>query len=196
MLTRRDIIIAGLGVLAVPSAQARTANTVILPGDVFPIDLSHKDQLKEVHRKQLVDYDRPEHVGAIVVDPNNYFLYQVRDDGTAIRYGVGVGRAGFAWKGEAKIMNKRSWPDWYPPAEMRERQPYLPEMMPGGPKNPLGARALYLYEGKVDTLYRIHGTAEPESIGHSVSSGCIRMINEYAVDLYGRVPIGTRVIVL
>ena len=116
--------------------------------------------------------------------------------GKAIRYGVGVGREGFSWKGQATVGRKQEWPDWHPPKEMRLRQPELPEKMPGGPENPLGARALYLFEGNRDTLYRIHGTAEPWSIGTNVSSGCIRMLNEEVIDLYLRTPIGTRVVVL
>lgn len=141
---------------------------------------------------QEVAYDGPAAPGAIVIDTVNRFLYLVEDGGKARRYGVGVGRPGFSWAGEHRITRKAEWPDWHPPVEMRQRQPGLPVMMPGGPKNPLGARAMYLGS----TLYRIHGTAEPWTIGHAVSSGCIRMRNEDVTDLYERVKVGTRVIVL
>jgi lipoprotein-anchoring transpeptidase ErfK/SrfK len=137
--------------------------------------------------------------GTIVIDPPNHFLYLVFENNSAIRYGVGVGREGFAWSGEAQIQAKRQWPTWHPPKEMMERDKEAakwPDGMPGGPSNPLGARAMYLYQGKVDTLYRIHGTNQPWSIGKSLSSGCIRLINQDIIDLYSRVPIGTRVHVL
>ena len=126
-------------------------------------------------------------------------------DGRAIRYGVGVGKQGFGWSGDATINSKQEWPDWYPPKEMIARQPDLRGKLvelqsglgvPGGPRNPLGARAMYLWQGNKDTLYRIHGTNEPWTIGHSVSSGCIRMINQDVIDLYARVPVGTKVKVL
>jgi lipoprotein-anchoring transpeptidase ErfK/SrfK len=147
-------------------------------------------------RRQLVPYPGNEQPGTLVVDAKNFFLYSVREGGQAVRYGVGVGREGFGWRGLATVGRKAEWPDWIPPKEMRLRQPELPERVAGGPENPLGARALYLYEGNRDTLYRIHGTAEPWSIGTNVSSGCIRMLNEEVVDLYLRTPIGTRVVVL
>ncbi|MBV9637638.1 MAG: L,D-transpeptidase, partial [Methylobacteriaceae bacterium] len=120
-------------------------------------------------------------------------------DGRAIRYGVGVGREGFGWSGTAEIRFKQEWPKWFPPPEMIERQPELrpyADGMPGGPGNPIGCRAMYLWQGNKDTLFRIHGTNEPQTIGSHVSSGCIRMINQDAIDLYNRVPIGTKVIVL
>ncbi len=147
-------------------------------------------------RRQLVPYRTSEQPGTLVVDPQNHFLYSVRERGEAIRYGVGVGREGFGWRGQATVGRKAEWPDWRPPKEMRLRQPELPEIMPGGPENPLGARALYLFEGNRDTLYRIHGTAEPWTIGTNVSSGCVRLLNEEVADLYLRTPIGTRVVVL
>jgi lipoprotein-anchoring transpeptidase ErfK/SrfK len=143
-----------------------------------------------------VDFPGRELPGTLVVDPKNHFLYSVREGGQAVRYGVGVGREGFGWNGVASVGRKAEWPDWIPPKEMRLRQPELPERMPGGPDNPLGARALYLYEGNRDTLYRIHGTFEPWTIGTDVSSGCIRMLNEEVADLYLRTPVGTRVVVL
>ena len=138
--------------------------------------------------------------GTIVVDPKNHFLYLVERWGKARRYGVGVGKAGLAFKGSAEIKRKAEWPSWTPTANMIKREPHkykrYAKGVPGGPNNPLGARALYLYQGNQDTYYRIHGTTEPNSIGRSVSNGCIRMINDHVIDLYNRVPIGTKVVVL
>jgi lipoprotein-anchoring transpeptidase ErfK/SrfK len=137
--------------------------------------------------------------GTVVVDPANRFLYLVEDGGMSTRYGVGVGRDGFAWSGDAVIHDKQAWPKWFPPKEMMERQPETAQYadgMEGGVKNPLGARALYLWQGNKDTLYRLHGTNEPASIGHALSSGCIRLLNQDVIDLYNRVPVGAKVIVL
>lgn len=139
-----------------------------------------------------VAYEGNEPPGTILIDTGNRFLYLIQEGGWAIRYGVGVGRPGFEWAGVHAVTRKAEWPDWRPPAEMREREPWLPEYMPGGPANPLGARALYLGS----TLYRIHGSNEPWTIGQAVSSGCIRMRNEDVIDLYQRVPVGARVIVM
>ena len=140
----------------------------------------------------VVDYRGPHKSGTIIVNTNERFLYLVERDGTARRYGVGVGRPGFEWAGTHKITRKAEWPSWRPPAEMRARQPGLPVFMEGGPRNPLGARALYLGS----TLYRIHGSNEPWSIGQAVSSGCIRMRNQDVKDLYNRVGVGTKVVVI
>lgn len=134
--------------------------------------------------------------GTITVDTKRRALYYSLGDGRAIRYGVGVGREGFTWRGSAKVGRKASWPSWTPPAAMLKRRPDLPRHMEGGIDNPLGARALYLYRGKKDTLFRIHGTNEPWTIGQAVSSGCIRMLNNDVVDLYQRVRVGARVVVL
>ncbi|MDQ0471229.1 L,D-transpeptidase [Labrys wisconsinensis] len=137
--------------------------------------------------------------GTIVVDPDAHFLYHVADDGTAMRYGVGVGREGFGWHGTANIRRKADWPTWTPPSEMMLRDPQSALYaggMPGGPGNPLGARAMYLYQGGRDTMYRIHGTIEPASIGKSMSSGCIRLLNQDIIHLYNHTPVGTRVVVL
>jgi lipoprotein-anchoring transpeptidase ErfK/SrfK len=144
------------------------------------------------YEKQLVDYDGKERPGTIVIDTPNKFLYLVEGSGKALRYGIGVGRPGFTWAGVKTVSAKREWPDWTPPAEMIARRPDLPRHMEGGPQNPLGARAMYLGS----TLYRIHGSNEPWTIGTNVSSGCIRMRNEDVIDLYGRVNVGARVIVL
>ena len=146
----------------------------------------------------MVRYNGYEQSGTIVVDPKAHFLYYVFRDGLATRYGVGVGRDGFAWSGNAEIRMKRVWPRWVPPREMVERDKRARKWangQPGGPDNPLGARALYLFADGKDTLYRIHGTTEPESIGKSVSSGCIRMLNEDVADLFEKVKIGTMVVV-
>ena len=146
-------------------------------------------------RRQEVDYTGPEAPGTIVVDTPDRFLFLVEPHGKALRYGIGVGRPGFEWSGVKRISRKSEWPDWTPPAQMLLRRPDLPRHMAGGPDNPLGARALYL--GHLgSSLYRIHGTNEPSTIGHNVSSGCIRMMNEDVIDLYDRVPVGTTVVVL
>lgn len=165
------------------------------PREKFPVPYVPEEEIAPEFLPQLVDYAGPERPGTLIVDPNNYFLYWTMPDGMAMRYGIGVGREGFEWSGRATIRRKAEWPDWRPPASMRRRQPELPVMMVGGPENPLGARALYLYQGDRDTLYRIHGTHEPHTIGQSVSSGCIRMLNQDVIDLYTRVPIGSAVVV-
>jgi lipoprotein-anchoring transpeptidase ErfK/SrfK len=142
--------------------------------------------------RQRVDYQTNEPPGTIVIDTPHHFLFLVEAGGKAMRYGIGVGRPGFTWAGERTISAKKEWPDWVPPDEMLKRQPYLPHFMAGGPDNPLGARALYLGS----TLYRIHGSNEPWTIGHNVSSGCIRMRNVDVIDLYDRVKVGAKVVVL
>jgi lipoprotein-anchoring transpeptidase ErfK/SrfK len=134
--------------------------------------------------------------GSITVDTKNRYLYLSLGNGEAIRYGIGVGRAGFEWSGSAQIGRKAEWPSWTPPAAMLKRRPDLPKFMEGGLDNPLGARAMYLYNGKKDTMFRIHGTNEPDTIGQAVSSGCIRMMNDDVADLYSRVKVGTQVRVL
>ncbi|MET4272212.1 MULTISPECIES: L,D-transpeptidase [unclassified Bradyrhizobium] len=142
--------------------------------------------------RQVVDYASRQSPGTVIIDTKNTFLYLVLNDAQALRYGIGVGREGFTWSGEQTVARKAEWPDWHPPAEMVSRQPYLPRFMAGGPGNPLGARAMYLGE----TEYRIHGTNKPDTIGKRVSSGCIRLTNEDVVDLYDRVKVGAKVIVL
>jgi lipoprotein-anchoring transpeptidase ErfK/SrfK len=148
--------------------------------------------LPERLRRQIVNFDGGQPAGTIVIDTGNTVLYYVLGQGRAIRYGVGVGRDGFTWSGVQSISRKAEWPDWHPPAEMIARQPYLPRFVAGGSGNPLGARAMYLGASE----YRIHGTNDPTTIGKFVSSGCIRMTNEDVVDLFNRVNIGTRVVVL
>ncbi|MBV9739784.1 MAG: L,D-transpeptidase [Hyphomicrobiales bacterium] len=174
-------------------------------GEPFPVPAVNLSQIDPAFLMRAVPYAGNESPGTIVINPSSRYLYLVQEGGRALRYGVGVGREGFGWSGAATIKSKQEWPDWYPPAEMIARQPELQAKMsalqsgigmPGGPGNPLGARAMYLWQGNKDTLYRVHGTVEPWTIGKRVSSGCIRMINQDAIDLYGRVPLGTQVIVL
>ncbi len=143
-------------------------------------------------RRQVVSFNGRQAPGTIVIDTANTYLYLVLGNGQAMRYGIGVGREGFTWTGTQNIARKAEWPDWHPPADMLRRQPYLPRFMAGGEGNPLGARAMYLG----NSLYRIHGTNAPETIGQKVSSGCIRMLNADVIDLYNRVNVGTRVVVL
>lgn len=164
----------------------------------FPIEPVNKRKIKKRFHRQFVAYEGYEEPGTVVVDPANRFLYHVLNYGEATRYGVGVGRAGFAWSGNAVIGLKRRWPRWVPPREMIDRDPKARPWIngqPGGPDNPLGARALYLYANGVDTLYRIHGTNDPSSIGKAMSSGCIRMLNEDIADLFDKVERGTPVVV-
>jgi len=163
-------------------------------GIVFPSTNFTKINVR--WRRQFVPYTSREPQGTVVVDASNHFLYVIFENQTALRYGVGVGRDGFRWYGRARIDRKQLWPRWTPPPAMRARNPDLPEFMKGGKDNPLGPRAMYLFRNGTDTGYRIHGTTEPWSIGTNASSGCIRMFNEDAIDLYQRCPIGTRVLVL
>jgi lipoprotein-anchoring transpeptidase ErfK/SrfK len=150
-----------------------------------------EDELPAAYRRQAVFFRTTEAPGTIVVHTAQRYLYVVQGNNRALRYGIGVGREGFQWAGLLTITRKAEWPDWTPPAEMIARQPYLPRFMAGGPGNPLGARALYLGS----TIYRIHGTNQPRTIGSAVSSGCFRLVNGDVIDLYDRVPVGTRVVV-
>jgi lipoprotein-anchoring transpeptidase ErfK/SrfK len=174
-------------------------------GERFPIGAFDYRQVDQRFLRQMVQYSGPEKPGTIVVDPPSRHLYFVEVPGRATRYGVGVGREGFAWSGDAQINMKRDWPDWVPPAEMVARSPEIVAELQetprgrgvlGGPHNPLGARAMYLFGGGRDLGYRIHGTTEPETIGTNVSSGCIRMVNQDIAHLYPRTAIGTEVVVL
>jgi lipoprotein-anchoring transpeptidase ErfK/SrfK len=171
----------------------------------FPVPAVDLSKVNPAFLRSEVAYSTTEPPGTIVVDPAGHYLYFIEPAGMATRYGVGVGKQGFEWSGVATINSKQEWPDWYPPPEMVERRPDIKPLltdlqsgrgMPGGPRNPIGARGLYLWQDNKDTLYRIHGTIEPESIGKSVSSGCIRMINQDVIHIYGRVAIGTEVKVL
>jgi lipoprotein-anchoring transpeptidase ErfK/SrfK len=152
--------------------------------------------IPERYRRQIVDYQRSETRGTILVDTDNKFLYYVLPKGKAVRYGITVGEEAQAWSGIAKVGRKEEWPAWTPTAGEQARLGPFPARVPGGPRNPMGARALYLYSAGKDTQYRIHGTNQPEYIGQAISSGCIRMTNEDAIDLYNRVPVGALVVVL
>jgi lipoprotein-anchoring transpeptidase ErfK/SrfK len=165
-----------------------------VPEQAVPDDdaIAQPRAVPERFRSQMVAYNSSEAPGTIIIDTPNTYLYYVLGGGRAIRYGIGVGREGFTWAGTQSIARKQEWPDWHPPAEMIARQPYLPRMMAGGPGNPLGARAMYLG----NSLYRIHGTNAPNTIGQRVSSGCIRLTNEDVTDLFNRVTVGSKVVVL
>jgi lipoprotein-anchoring transpeptidase ErfK/SrfK len=152
----------------------------------------HDPSLAPKLQRQIVDYPTSFAAGTVVIDTAQTHLYYVLGKGSAIRYGIGVGRVGFTWSGTQAVTRKAEWPDWTPPAEMIARQPYLPRWMAGGEGNPLGARAIYLG----NTIYRIHGTNMPATIGQKVSSGCIRMLNTDVIDLYSRVAVGTKIVVL
>lgn len=215
LLDRRAFVLGAASVLGGCVAQPRTATVAPvgyapnrdphylkmyrpLPDEEFPVPAADISVIDPRYLRQEVAFTGPERPGMIVVDPDEKFLYLVRENGRALRYGVGVGRAGFGWSGEATIRRKAEWPTWTPPAEMIERQPELETYRNGqepGLDNPLGARALYLFQGGRDTLYRLHGSREEWSIGRAVSSGCVRLLNQDIVDLYRRVPIGTSVVV-
>jgi lipoprotein-anchoring transpeptidase ErfK/SrfK len=193
---------AAVVVIAAASAFASTASASPFlpfgqPGHSAPMmqaDEGTDDgaELPARFKRQVVDYLTSEAPGTIVIDTPNTYLYLVLGNGRAMRYGIGVGREGFTWAGTQNVTKKAEWPDWTPPPEMIERQPYLPRFMAGGPGNPLGARAMYLG----GSVYRIHGTNDPSTIGHRVSSGCIRLTNEDVSDLYTHVNVGTKVVVL
>jgi lipoprotein-anchoring transpeptidase ErfK/SrfK len=191
----------GAASLAFPSAPSATPQSQgYLPPDADPNYSTPGGFDKDVDfnvatRKEVNDPTR-QPPGTITINTGERKLYLSLGDGRAIQYGIGVGRQGFSWKGVAEVGRKAFWPGWTPPPEMLARQPELPDHMDGGMANPLGARALYLFEGNKDTLFRIHGTNEPKSIGHAVSSGCIRMLDSDVIDLYQRVGKGTRVVVL
>ncbi len=177
-----------------PAATPQPAppvGTAALPPEDQP-ETGDPKELPPNLRRQLVNFPTREPAGTIIIDTPDTFLYLILGHGQALRYGIGVGREGFTWAGTERVSRMKEWPDWFPPAEMIERQPYLPRMMAGGPGNPLGARALYLGH----TLYRIHGTNQPSTIGKFVSSGCIRLLNADIEDLYSRVQVGSRVVVL
>jgi lipoprotein-anchoring transpeptidase ErfK/SrfK len=196
---------ASLALIAGAIALTGSAGAAPLP--LFPFPMPEQSQaiqpapsdegeaafeLPARFKRQIVNYASREAVGTIIIDTPNTYLYYVLGNGQAIRYGIGVGREGFTWSGMQTVTKKAEWPDWTPPREMIARQPYLPRQMAGGPGNPLGARAMYLG----GTVYRIHGTNAPSTIGTRVSSGCIRLTNQDVTDLYSRVNVGTRVIVL
>jgi lipoprotein-anchoring transpeptidase ErfK/SrfK len=174
--------------LTAPNAFAQGRDVGDQPGLIANPD---DEQLDPKWQKTVVFYRTAEAPGTIIVQTNERYLYVIQPGGRALRYGIGVGRDGFQWQGLVKITQKKEWPDWTPPAEMIERQPYLPRWMAGGPGNPLGARAMYLGT----TVYRIHGTNQPQTIGTSISSGCFRLTNPDVSDLYERIPVGTKVVI-
>ncbi len=193
-MNRRKVLLATLatGLLTLPKVAYAS-------GEPFPISEAEISQVPKKFRRRKVNVALDYPPGTIVIDTANKHLYLVLADDKAMRYGIGVGRQGFSWAGTATIRRKAKWPTWTPPAAMAARDEFAAKWaagMPGGPTNPLGARALYLYQGNRDTLYRIHGTTVPSSIGKAVSSGCIRMLNADVADLYDRVPVGTEVVVL
>ena len=209
-VSRRAILVgSGAGLLGasigcVPQ-QPVGASVSPVAGERFPLPAAASSGINPAFLRTRVAYAGSERPGTIVIDPGARYLYFVEEGGRAIRYGVGVGKEGFAWSGTATIHDKQEWPDWYPPKEMIQRRPDLRGQLselqsglgvPGGPSNPLGARAMYLWQGNKDTLYRIHGTNEPWTIGTNVSSGCIRLTNQDAIDLYDRTAVGAKVVVL
>ncbi len=198
-MNRRFFLSAGIAAVAATAATAASANPF---GQTIMFDPDTREPLiarphaaaaqSSAIPREIVSYGGREAPGTVIVDTEARRLYFVMGNGQAMRYGIGVGRPGFEWGGTQTITRKAEWPDWRPPVQMLQRRPDLPRYMPGGPNNPLGARAMYLGS----SLYRIHGSNEPHTIGQAVSSGCIRMTNEDVVDLYDRVRVGTRVVVL
>ena len=190
--SRARLVLAIVAGLLLPGsaalAQRDYTNLADQPG-LVPSEAD--EQLPPQFQRQMVFYRTSEPPGTIIVHTSERFLYLVQGNGRAMRYGIGVGREGFQWQGLLKITRKQEWPDWTPPPEMIARQPYLPRFMAGGPGNPMGARALYLGT----TVYRIHGTNQPQTIGSAVSSGCFRLVNNDVIDLFERVPVGTKVVV-
>ncbi len=219
VFTRRKFI-SGVGILSglAVSGCARTtqiAKTIIpgpsrsyalmygpMPQERFPLPAVDLKKVPAKYYRRQVDYPTSEPVGTIVVDTKEFYLYLVQEGGKAMRYGVGLGRAGFAWSGRARVGWKQEWPKWTPPDEMIARQPELAKYsaenggMPPALNNPLGARALYIFKGNKDTLYRLHGTGEFWSIGKAVSSGCVRLLNQDIIDLYDRVPTNSPILVV
>ena len=212
ILTRRSVMASGLaaliaaparaaGLASIPvgpaQASAPKAQWVVgqIPDTPFNIDLINMKLVPQEFHRQVVPFTGPEPVGTIVVDAGKRHLFFVLMGGKAVRFGTAVGRAGASWHGTAIVGRKAKWPSWTPTANMRRRNPALPVRQAGGPKNPLGARALYLYKDGVDTLYRIHGTNDASSIGKPASSGCIRMFNEHVFELFAEVRVGTVVVV-
>jgi lipoprotein-anchoring transpeptidase ErfK/SrfK len=185
-------VIAACVLLAAPEfGWAQAGRSMAIDDQPGRVPDASEEQLPPALHRQAVFYRSTEPPGTIVVDTADRYLYLIQGNNRAIRYGIGVGREGFQWQGLLQVSRKAEWPDWTPPPEMIRRQPYLPRFMAGGPGNPMGARALYLGA----TIYRIHGTNQPQTIGSAVSSGCFRLVNGDVIDLYGRVPVGTKVVV-
>nr|WP_315835918.1 L,D-transpeptidase [Bradyrhizobium prioritasuperba] len=184
------IQLAIFALLIAPASEGFTQNAEMNIDDQ-PGFVPEDESLPPEYQRQMVFFRTTEPPGTIVIQTAERYLYLVQGNGRAMRYGIGVGREGFQWQGLLKISRKAEWPDWTPPSEMIQRQPYLPRFMAGGPGNPMGARALYLGA----TVYRIHGTNQPQTIGSAVSSGCFRLVNADVTDLFNRVPVGTKVVV-
>ena len=201
MLISRRSFVAAAATLAVASpARADVNEAAYFSGTIadhgFDFRKTNFGKIDPTWHRQLVNYTSSESPGTVVVDTAHHFLYVIFENNTALRYGVGVGKEGFQWFGDAQIQRKAYWPEWVPPPEMLVRRPELPKFMAGGPENPLGPRAMYLYRDGKDLGYRLHGTVEPWSIGGDVSSGCIRLFAEDVIDLFQRSPVGTKVQVL
>lgn len=213
-ISRRSLLIGGSSLSALALAGCATMPEPVvsqpsfdraylemyaaLPNEKFPVPAVDLTRLKPSHFRQYVADPTGERPGTIVVDTAARYLYLVQEGGQALRYGVGIGRDGFTWSGRAEIARKAQWPTWTPPPEMVARDPNAAPWakgMPGGLDNPLGARAMYIYQNGRDTIYRLHGTNDPSTIGEAVSSGCVRLINQDIIDLYGRVPVGTPILV-
>lgn len=191
--------IDGTSIATEPGSDPKYARMYAsVPDERFPIPAVDLAKVDPKYLRRNVPDPTGERPGSVVVDTAQRFLYLVGDDGRAMRYGVGIGKAGFKWSGSAMIARKQAWPTWTPPAEMIKREPELEEWrsgMPPGLENPLGSRALYIFDNGIDTLYRLHGTLETWSIGKAVSSGCVRLLNQDVIDLYRRVPAATRIVV-
>jgi lipoprotein-anchoring transpeptidase ErfK/SrfK len=185
------IAVASILAVAVDSVNAQRGRLMAVEDQPGYVPDPGDERLPSGFQRQVVFYRTNEPPGTIIVDTSDRYLYLVQGNNRAMRYGIGVGREGFQWQGLLHISRKTEWPDWTPPPEMIQRQPYLPRFMAGGPGNPMGARALYLGS----TVYRIHGTNQPQTIGSAVSSGCFRLVNDDVIDLYQRVPVGTKVVV-
>ncbi|OYW52195.1 MAG: hypothetical protein B7Y80_20415 [Hyphomicrobium sp. 32-62-53] len=198
-ISRRNLLIGVLASCAAPDvAWAARSDWYIgkIPDRPFDIKIVDKKRIPSRFHRQSVAYSGAEQIGTVLINKSERMLYYIDGHGTALRFGIAVGRDGRRWSGEAVIARRAKWPGWTPTANMRRRDPNLPAHVPGGPRNPLGARALYLYRDGRDTLIRIHGTNEPWSIGEFASSGCIRMLNEHVFELFGTVRDGARVVVL
>jgi lipoprotein-anchoring transpeptidase ErfK/SrfK len=197
-LKTKLIAVASVATLIATGAYAFDGGSPagLMNGQIQPASLPMEVRREAQPTRTLVDDPTGERAGTITIDTKSRYLYLSMADGKAMRYEVGVGRDGFAWSGRARIGRRAEWPAWTPPAAMRLRRPDLPRVMEGGLANPLGARAMYLYNGQGDTMFRIHGTNEPDTIGRAISSGCIRLLNDDIVDLYERVKVGTTVVVL
>jgi lipoprotein-anchoring transpeptidase ErfK/SrfK len=191
LLTAGAVLWIGAAV-ASPRSTPYPSNSGVLVDSAMNGQAADESEIAPELQRQVVDYPTRIAAGTVIIDTAQTYLYYVLGDGKAIRYGIGVGRDGFTWSGTQAVTHKAEWPDWTPPQEMIGRQPYLPRWMAGGVGNPLGARAIYLG----NTIYRIHGTNAPETIGHKVSSGCIRMLNSDVIELYSHVDVGTKIVVL